>query len=199
MKRVYTGMALAAAASFALPAAAFAEESGSVDGISLLLPKPAEFVPALVVFLIIWFLLAKFAWPRVIAALDAREKHIEDSIEEADETKAKAEELHDEADAALVEAHRQASEIVLAARSDAEEVRSQILAKAREEANGIIMQAREHAANEQRLMYDQATDSIAKVSVAVASKIVDEKLSTDEELQYKIIKKYLAEVGNLNA
>ena len=199
MKRVYTGMALAAVASCALPTAAFAEESGAVDGVSLLLPKPAEFFPALVVFLIILFLLSKFAWPRVIAALDAREKHIEDSIEEADETKARAEELHDQADAALIDAHRQASQIVLDARKDAEEVRAQIIAKARDEANGIVAQAREHAAAEQRLMYDQATDSIAKVSVAVASKIVDEKLSADNELQYKIIKKYLAEVGNLNA
>lgn len=199
MKRVYTGITLAAAASCALPASAFAEESGAIDGVSLLLPKPAEFFPALVVFLIIWFLLAKFAWPRVIGALDAREKHIEDSIEEADETKARAAELHEEADAAVVEAHRQASKIVLDARKDAEEVRAQIVAKARDEANEIVAQARERAAAEQRLMYDQATDSIAKVSVAVASKIVDEKLSADEELQHKIIKKYLAEVGNLNA
>ena len=199
MKRVYTGVVLAAAASCALPATAFAEESGSMDGVSLLLPKPAEFFPALVVFLVIWFLLAKFAWPRVIGALDAREKHIEDSIEEADETKARAEELHEQADAAVIDAHRQASQIVLDARKDAEDVRAQIIAKAHDEAKEIVAQAREHAASEQRLMYDQATDSIAKVSVAVASKIVDEKLSTDEDLQYKIIKKYLAEVGNLNA
>ena len=198
MKRMYTGAALAAAASFALPAVAFAEEGGSSDGVALLIPKPAEFVPALVIFLVIWFLLAKFVWPRVIAALDARQKHIEDAIEEADETKAQAEELHDQADQAVIDAHRQASEIVMAARNDAEEVRAQIIAKARVEAEDIILKAREHAASEQRLMYDHATDSIAKVSVAVASKIVDEKLSTDQDLQYKIIKKYLAEVGNLN-
>ena len=62
-------------------------ESGGAD---ILIPKMAEFVPALLIFLIIWFLLAKFVWPKVISVLDAREHKIEDSIEEADATKAEA-------------------------------------------------------------------------------------------------------------
>lgn len=201
MKRIQigaTGIAAASFATFAAPALAFAEEAESTDGAALLIPKPAEFFPALVVFLIIWFLLAKFVWPRVVGVLAAREQHIEESIEQADEAKAKAEELRDEANDLVIDARRQASDIVRAARGDAEEVRAQIIADAHKEADEIITKAREHAANEQRQMYDRATDSIAKVSVAVASKIVDEKLSTDEELQRKIIKKYLAEVGALN-
>lgn len=201
MKRIRIGTAAVFAAGFAslaAPALAFADEAEAVDGADLLIPKPAEFFPALVVFLIIWFLLAKFVWPRIVGALAAREQHIEESIEEADETKAQAAELRDEANGLVIDAHRQASEIVQAARTDAEQVRAQIIANAHKEAEDIITKAREHASNEQRQMYDRATDSIAKVSVAVASKIVDEKLSSDEELQRKIIKKYLAEVGALN-
>ena len=81
------GVALGAFASVLLtPTLAFAEgtESGGAD---ILIPKMAEFVPALLIFLIIWFLLAKFVWPKVISVLDAREHKIEDSIEEADATK----------------------------------------------------------------------------------------------------------------
>lgn len=87
------------------PTLAFAEgtESGGAD---ILIPKMAEFVPALLIFLIIWFLLAKFVWPKVISVLDAREHKIEDSIEEADATKAEAAEIRDEADAIVAEARR---------------------------------------------------------------------------------------------
>ena len=100
MKKVKSaGIALGAAASVLFtPALAFAEgtESGGVD---ILIPKIAEFIPALVIFLIIWFLLSKFVWPKVISVLDAREHKIEDSLEQADATKAEAAEIREQADA----------------------------------------------------------------------------------------------------
>ena len=43
-----------------------------------------------------------------------------------------------------------------------------------------------------------ATDTIAKVSVAVAGKIVGDTLASDEAKQRELIKKYLAEVGTIN-
>ena len=193
-----TGIALGASASVLLvPALAFAEEAES-SGADILIPKMAEFVPALIIFLIIWFLLAKFVWPKVTATLDAREKRIEDSIEEADQTKAKAAEIRTEADAIVAEARRKASEIVLEARSDGEKERSRIVAAAHTEAEGIIAKAHDRADDEMKRAYANATDTIAKTAVAVASKIVGETLSNDEPKQRELIKKYLTEVGSLN-
>ena len=181
------GVALGAFASVLLtPTLAFAEgtESGGAD---ILIPKMAEFVPALLIFLIIWFLLAKFVWPKVISVLDAREHKIEDSIEEADATKAEAAEIRDEADAIVAEARRKASEIVLEARGDAEKERARIIAKAHDRAD-----------DEMKRSLASATDTIAKVSVAVAGKIVGDTLASDEAKQRELIKKYLAEVGTIN-
>ena len=193
-----TGIALGASASVLLvPALAFAEEAES-SGADILIPKMAEFVPALIIFLIIWFLLAKFVWPKVTATLDAREKRIEDSIEEADQTKAEAVEIRTEADAIVAEARRKASEIVLEARSDGEKERSRIVAAAHTEAEGIIAKAHDRADDEMKRAYANATDTIAKTAVAVASKIVGEILSNDEPKQRELIKKYLTEVGSLN-
>ncbi len=193
-----TGIALGASASVLLvPALAFAEEAES-SGADILIPKMAEFVPALIIFLIIWFLLAKFVWPKVTATLDAREKRIEDSIEEADQTKAEAVEIRTEADAIVAEARRKASEIVLEARSDGEKERSRIVAAAHTEAEGIIAKAHDRADDEMKRAYANATDTIAKTAVAVASKIVGETLSNDEPKQRELIKKYLTEVGSLN-
>ncbi|MDY2778128.1 MAG: F0F1 ATP synthase subunit B [Collinsella sp.] len=199
MKQVRLGVAAMTASMLLLPASAFAEEGGSAGGMDILIPKPAEFIPALVIFLVIWLLLAKFAWPVVIGTLDSRQKRIEESFEEAEESKAKASEIREEADRLVVDARRQASEIVLAARGDAERERARIIAEAHHDAEDIITRARERAVDEQRRMYANATDSIAKVSVAVASKIVGEKLADDHELQREIIKKYISEVGSLNA
>ena len=42
------------------------------SGTDLLLPKPAEFIPALLAFLIIWAVLAKFAWPSILGMMEKR-------------------------------------------------------------------------------------------------------------------------------
>ena len=183
--------AAVAACVGAFPAVAVAEET---CGAVILSPKPAEFIPALIIFLIIWFLLAKLAWPKVLSMLDTREKTIQASIDEANETKEKASEIRDQADAVIADARRQASEIVLAARGDAEKERARIVADAHAEAEEIITKARERADDEIRRAYANATDSIAKVSVAVASRIVGDTLADDEAKQREIIKKYISEV-----
>ena len=199
MKQVRMTFAAMAAMTVAAPVAAFAEESESAAGADILIPKLGEFVPALVIFLIIWALLAKFAWPVVLNMLTKREQTIQASIDEAEHTKDEAKEIREQADAIVADARRKASEIVLEARSDAEKERARIVADAHTEAEDIISKARDRAADEQRRIYANATDSIAKVSVAVAGKIVGEQLATDEAKQRELIKKYIAEVGSLNA
>ena len=198
MKRLHISLLACAAGTVLAPAAALAEEAESAAGADILIPKPAEFVPALVIFLVILFLLSKFAWPKVLEMLEQRERTIQESIDEAEEIKARAADTRDEADAVIADARRRASEIVLAARGDAEKERARIVADAHAEAEDIIAKARDRAADEQRRVYANATDSIAKVSVAVAGKIVGETLADNEEKQRELIKKYIAEVGSLN-
>lgn len=191
-----TGTAFAASAlMMAVPSFAFAEGSGGAD---ILIPKPAEFVPALIIFLVIFFLLSKFVWPKVIAVLDARENKIEESIQEADATKAQAAEIRDEAESVVADARRQASEIVLEARSDAKKERSRIVAQAHSEAEEIIAKAHERADDEMKRAYASAADTVAKVSVSIASKIVGDTLAEDEKKQQELIEKYLSEVGTLH-
>lgn len=196
LDRIRVSAALAAAACM-MPSVAFAEES--TGGADILIPKPAEFIPALVIFLIILALLCKFAWPSVMAMFEQREKTIEDSIKEAEATREHAAETRRQADSVIADARRQASDIVLAARSDAEKERARIVADAHAEAEDIISKAHDRADDELQRAYAGATESIAKVSVAVASKIVGETLADDPEKQREIIKKYLAEVGSLHA
>ena len=65
-------------AGIAVPNYAFASEA--VDA-SILIPKPSEFIPALIAFLVIWVLFAKFLWPTVLENLDARQKKIQEDLD----------------------------------------------------------------------------------------------------------------------
>ncbi|WP_291290585.1 F0F1 ATP synthase subunit B [Enorma sp.] len=194
--RVAGTVAVTALAALAAPASAFAEESAG--GVDILIPKMAEFIPALIAFLIILVVMAKLVWPKVLAMMDERERRIADSLEEADRTKQKALEARKASDDMLTDARRQAADIVLAARQDAEAERQRIIAAAHTEAEGIIAKAKRTAEDERHALYANAAASIADLSVSVASKIVEKSLDEDGE-QRRLIENYIKEAGSLNA
>ena len=184
------------AAALALPRPAFAEEAAG--GADILIPKMAEFIPALIAFLIILIVLAKMAWPQILATMEEREKRIADSLDEAERTRQKAIADRKASDDIVTDARRQAAEIVLAARQDAEAERSRILAAAHAEAEDILAKAHTSAEEERRSIYADAAASIADLSVSVASKIVAKTLDEDGE-QRRLIERYIEEAGSLNA
>ena len=184
------------AAALALPRPAFAEEAAG--GADILIPKMAEFIPALIAFLIILIVLAKMAWPQILATMEEREERIADSLDEAEKTRQKAIADRKASDDIVTDARRQAAEIVLAARQDAEAERTRILADAHAEAEDILAKAHTSAEEERRSIYADAAASIADLSVSVASKIVAKTLDEDGE-QRRLIERYIEEAGSLNA
>ena len=115
--------AAAAAAVLATPTFALAEGVGA----DILIPKPAEFIPALIAFLIIWIALAKLVWPQVMKMMDERQKKIQDDLDAAEKSRLEAAESAKSYEEKIVEAHREADKIISAAKKEAEEERSRIL------------------------------------------------------------------------
>ena len=106
MKQINRATVAAAISSFvlAVPAQAFAEESSNKA--EILIPKMAEFIPALIAFLIIWVVLAKFAWPQILSMMEERGKRIQESLDEAETTKKKAIASRKEYDELVTDARR---------------------------------------------------------------------------------------------
>ena len=198
MKQINRATVAAAISSFvlAVPAQAFAEESSNKA--EILIPKMAEFIPALIAFLIIWVVLAKFAWPQILSMMDERGKRIQESLDEAETTKKKASASRTEYDELVIDARRKSADIVLEARKDAEAERARIIEAAHKEAEDIIAKAHANAEDERNAIYAAAAASIADLSVSVASKIVGETLDQDGE-QRRLIERYVKEAGSLNA
>ena len=198
MKQINRATVAAAISSFvlAVPAQAFAEESSNKA--EILIPKMAEFIPALIAFLIIWVVLAKFAWPQILSMMEERGKRIQESLDEAETTKKKAIASRKEYDELVTDARRKSADIVLEARKDAEAERARIIEAAHKEAEDIIARAHANAEDERNAIYAAAAASIADLSVSVASKIVGETLDQDGE-QRRIIERYVKEAGSLNA
>ncbi|MBR3157496.1 MAG: F0F1 ATP synthase subunit B [Atopobiaceae bacterium] len=179
-----------------LAALATAPTTAYAAGADILIPKPAEFIPALIAFLAIWLILAKLAWPMIIKTLDAREEKIAGDINAAEQTRADAETTAKEAQDSLAAAHREALDIIAAAKREGEDERAKIIAEAQTSANGIIAKAHEAVENEREKAMIQLSGQVVDLSVEIASKIIGDAL--DETEQRHLAEKYLLEVGSLN-
>ena len=175
----------------AMPTVALAEESAV--GADILIPKPAEFIPALIAFLIIWAVLAKLVWPQVLQMMEKRQEKIQSDLDAAERSKVEAADQARAYDAKIVEAHQEAEAIVAKAKKEAEEVRSAVLAKAQREAADIIAKAHGAVDSERHKAMIELSSSVVDLSVEIASKIIGNDLSVEE--QRRLAEKYLAEVG----
>ena len=162
-----------------------------------IIPKLAEFIPALISFAIVFFVLSKFAWPAISQMLDQRSDSIRDSLERAEAAKIEAERLLVEYKQTMAEARKEAGTILQQAKQSAEVTRSEAHAKAQVDYDELLVKAREAIEGEKRAAIAELQASVADISVAVAGKLIGAELSKEDHL--KVIEKYLAEAGSLNA
>ncbi len=190
LRRVAAVTAATGATIVATPGVAFAA------GADILIPKPAEFIPALIAFIVIWIILAKLAWPIIIKVLDAREEKIANDLSAAEESRKSAEQSAVDARDQISATKREAQDIIAAAKREAEGERSKIIAEAQASAVATIAKAKDAVEAERKKAMVELSAQVVDLSVEIASKIIGDALSTEE--QHKLAEKYLMEVGDLN-
>ena len=177
--------------TFAFPALAFAAEEESSGGLSAILPDMAEFIPMLVIFILLWIVLAKFGWPKFEAMLEKREMTIKDSLEKSEQARVESERVLEEYKRQLEDAKAQAAQIVADAKKTGEAVKADITVKAQSEKAHNAIEAEKKAA------ISELQGSVADLSVSVASRLIGEDLNDAEHR--KIIERYVNEAGSFNA
>jgi F-type H+-transporting ATPase subunit b len=162
----------------------------------VIIPKFPEIIVSLISFLVLFFVLAKFAFPPIVGMLEKRSETIRESLEKSEATRVEAERLLDEYKVQMAEARGDAAKVIEQGRAVAEKMKEDIVAKAREESDAIIAKATETIESEKRAAMAELKASVADLSVAVAGKLIGEKLKPEDH--YKLIERYVAEVGSLN-
>ncbi len=147
-------------------------------------------------FLIVLFVLTKFAWKPILASLKEREDSIEDALQAAEEAKNEMAALKAKNEELLKKA-REERDAMLA---DARKIKEQILGEAREKANKeasiIVEDAREQINSEKQAALVELKNLIATYSIEIAEKVLQQELS-DSKKQQAYVDKLLKET-NLN-
>jgi F-type H+-transporting ATPase subunit b len=164
--------------------------------VDIIIPNTTEMWVNIVAFVVVFFVLAKFAFPPITKMLDERATKIRESLEKAEDTRVEAERLLDEYKTQMADARAEAAQVIEQGRKVAESMKAEILAKAREEAEAEKAKAVAAITAEKESAMAELKGEVADLSVAVAGKIIGSSLSkADHEA---LIDKYLAEVGSLN-
>ena len=166
-----------------------AESSG---GSFLVSPIVGLMVWTLVVFGASLYLLRKFAFPRIQAALDRRQRAIEESIDASERTKREADKLLEEYRERLAEARGQADEIVARSRRSAEHTEEEALADARQRREELMEQTRRDIDQETRRAIQQIRAEVADLTVAATEKVTRKTLTGED--QRRLVDEALSEL-----
>ena len=185
---------LAFAADPALAAEA-AEGAGGDDGSLFASPgfkEVATSLIALLIFLGLLAVLAKFAWGPIVKSLEGRENRIRSDIEAAEKARAESERAMAEHKRQLDEADARVRDIIAQANADGQQLATRIRMQAQEE----IEEKREKADRDIEQSRREAVESVraeaANLAVAIAEKILGREVNVDD--QQRLIEESLDEM-----
>ena len=157
----------------------------------LLLPGLGLFIWTLLAFLIILFLLSKFAWKPILSALSKRETNIANSIASAEKMKQEMNQMQADNDRLLAEAREERSAILKEAKEAKEKMISEAKDKAKEEAGKILADANFQIEQSKNRAITEVKNQIGQLTLGVAEKVLRRKLDNDPAQQ-----QFIAELAN---
>jgi F-type H+-transporting ATPase subunit b len=163
-----------------------------------IIPSPAELILGLVAFLVLLYLLKKYAVPRFEAMYTERAEKIEGGIEKAERAQAEAEEALEKYKAQLAEAYSEAAKIRDDARIEAEQIKEELRAEAQAEAQRIVAQGHAQLQAQKAQIVAELRAELGRNAIELASRIVGEALE-DEVRRRGTVDRFLAELESTGA
>jgi F-type H+-transporting ATPase subunit b len=157
------------------------QEHGGVSAPNPLVQlDPGLFFWTILTFVLISFVLSKFAWKPLLLALKEREDQINESLDNAENARVELEKINSESEVIISKARSEALEIHSEAKMTAEKVKSDLL----EKANLEIKKLKETSEQQIRIEKEKAISEIRKevvgLSLIIAEKLIKKNLSKSD-------------------
>ncbi|MDX1955191.1 MAG: F0F1 ATP synthase subunit B [Chitinophagaceae bacterium] len=148
--------------------------------IDLLIPESGLLIWTLLAFLIVFFILRKFAWPAIIKGLNDREKTIADSLATAEKVKAEMTQLKSENEALMAQAREERAQMLKEARETKDRIINEAKDQAKVEANKIMAEA-QAAINAQKMAaLTDVKNQVGKLVIEVTEKVLRKELGNKD-------------------
>jgi len=160
----------------------------------LLTPALGLIIWTLLAFLIVFFILKKFAWPAIIGGLKKREETIAESLATAEKIKAEMSQMKNENEVLLAKAREERALLLKEARETKDKIINEAKEQSKIEANKIITEAQAAIDTQKMAAITEVKNQIGKLVIEVTEKVLRKELS-NKQAQEEHIKSLVNEVN----
>ena len=165
-------------------------------GLDFLTPDVGLLFWTAVIFLALFFVLKKFAWPMILTVLNEREASIQEALDSIDTVQKDIEKLQAESEQKLAQARAEQKEILRSADETSRKIIGEAKDVAQKEYDKFITDARLVIESERKQAIQEIQDELAKHAIDIAEKILREEMKNKESYD-KLIEKTIQEI-NIN-
>lgn len=158
----------------------------------LITPEIGLFFWQTIVFLVLLFLMAKFAWKPILSSVRNREQSINDALASAENARKEMQNLKSDNEQLMKEARAERDAILKEARELKEKVITDASEEAKVKADKIVADAKKSIELEKQSAMAELKNQVAELSVEIAEKIVRKELSEKKE-QHQMIEKMIGD------
>ena len=146
-----------------------------------------------IIFILLIFLLKKYAWKPILDAVNEREEGIKNALLSAEKAKEEMASLQSDNEETLKKARAERDSLLKEAREIKQQLIDDAKNEAQSEAKKIISQAQETIQNEKKAAISDLKNQVATLSIDIAEKVLKEKLSEDKT-QMNLVKDLVKDV-----
>ena len=145
-----------------------------------------------VTFLILLFVLGKFAWGPILQMIETREKTIGEAIESARRERAAAEAAAAEMKKTLEKAREESAELIRKNQQEVAAAKAELMAAARKESDDLLAAARKTIQEEKRQAIAELRSSAVDLAIEAANRLV--QMNMDEKKQKQLVEEYISQL-----
>jgi F-type H+-transporting ATPase subunit b len=146
-------------------------------------PSPGLAFWSLIIFVLFWVIMGKFAFKPIAEALAKRENDIQDAIDQAKKTREEMANMKSENEKILAQAREERAKIL----QEAKDIKAQMIAeakeKAKEEASKIVANAMLDIENQKKAAITEVKNELGSLAIAIAEKVIRKELKSNPEQQ----------------
>jgi F-type H+-transporting ATPase subunit b len=163
------------------------------ESVNLLSPEGGLMFWTLIIFIVLMVVLSKFAFKPMLAAVEAREKALQDAIDAAKRDREESERVLAEHRAQLEKARGEAQKLIADGRATAEKLRNDLIEQTRAQQQEMMERARRDIENEKKNAIASLRREAVDLAIAGAGKVLERNL--DSESNRKLVEGYLSSVS----
>ena len=163
---------------------------------SVFQPAPGLALWSLVIFVLFWYLVGKFAFKPIVKALEQRKNDIQHALDSAKLAREEVRNMKSDNEKLMAEAREERSKILSEAKELKDQIVSEARQKAKEEASKIINGAKLEIDNQVKASVAEAKSQLGGMAVEIAEKLIKRELKGNSEQDAYV--KDLVDKLNLN-